>query len=193
MSHILYVEDDPFSRSVMQMVQQITPEPMILTVFEDSVNFEQRLLGLDPQPEVILLDIHVQPYSGFDMLQIIRTHSQLDAIPVVALTASVMNEEIQLLKESGFQGVIANHNVSLNVSSGEILGLLGDNSSIPANQDGQDLSGFLLTNANAGHQGLFWHCKQYRDRPGSASANRWRRLRWSPLGPKECGNRRKPG
>lgn len=107
MLNVLYVEDDPGSRDVVRMVQRMNPGVFELTVFDDSYDFEQRLLRLNPQPDLILLDIHVDPFTGFDMLAMIRNRPEYDATPVVALTASVMNEEVQILQDSGFHGVVS--------------------------------------------------------------------------------------
>lgn len=107
MTHVLYVEDDPLSREVVRMAQRMSPEICSLTVFENSQNFEEKLLGLSQQPDLILLDIHMKPYTGFDMLKMIRSHAEYDRTYVVALTASVMNEEVRLLQEAGFQGGIS--------------------------------------------------------------------------------------
>jgi CheY-like chemotaxis protein len=78
-----------------------------VTVFEDSVDFMNRVLALNPRPEVFLLDIHLKPYNGFEMLQMLRADAAFSNTPIIALTASVMNEEIQQLKTAGFSGVIA--------------------------------------------------------------------------------------
>jgi CheY-like chemotaxis protein len=77
------------------------------TIFEDSTDFLERLQTIQPPPDVILLDIHVKPYTGFEMLNMVRQLPAFQETPVIALTASVMNEEIQHLRDSGFQGVIA--------------------------------------------------------------------------------------
>jgi CheY-like chemotaxis protein len=105
MMKVLYVEDDRASRDVMRMAQRMNPDMLDLTVLEDSSDFEQRFLEI--QPELILLDIHVKPLTGFEMLKIVRAHSGYDAVPVVALTASVMSEEVELLKSAGFQGIVS--------------------------------------------------------------------------------------
>lgn len=107
MLNVLYVEDDPGSRDVVRMVQRMNPGTFNLTIFDDSYDFEQRLMQLNPQPDLILLDIHVDPFTGFDMLAMIRNRPEYDATPVVALTASVMNEEVQILQNSGFHGVVS--------------------------------------------------------------------------------------
>lgn len=107
MLRLLYVEDDANSRAVLQMAIRLCRGEYALTLFADSLDFEARLLNTDPPPDLILLDIHVQPLTGFDMLEIIRAYPQYDHVPVVALTASVMNEEIRTLQAAGFHGVIS--------------------------------------------------------------------------------------
>jgi two-component system cell cycle response regulator DivK len=107
MLNVLYVEDDPGSRQVMTIVERSYPGYMRPVVLPDSSNFEQYLLHMNPSPDVILLDIHVKPLTGFEMFHIIRSHAQFDHVPVMALTASVMNEEVVLLQQTGFQGVLS--------------------------------------------------------------------------------------
>jgi CheY-like chemotaxis protein len=104
---ILYVEDNPQNRKVMQLLLQGRMRLPHVTIFEDSTDFATRLSYLDPQPDVIFLDIHVQPYDGFEMLNMIRQRAWFSHTPVVALTASVMNEEVSKLKSAGFDGCLA--------------------------------------------------------------------------------------
>jgi CheY-like chemotaxis protein len=56
---------------------------------------------------LILLDIHLQPYSGFEILNMLRLDPNWRTMRVIALTASVMNEEVEKLKHCGFDGAIA--------------------------------------------------------------------------------------
>src|SRR5579859_2146250 len=102
----LYVEDDPLSRDVMQLLMQNGMGIERLTIWEDSSYFQQSLQKLPSCPNLILLDIHIQPYDGFEMLRTIRADERLSAAKVIALTASVMQEEIRKLQSSGFDGVI---------------------------------------------------------------------------------------
>jgi CheY-like chemotaxis protein len=100
----LYVEDDALSCEIMQIMMEGLGQTLV--VFEDSTDFMTRVETLTPQPNIIFLDIHVQPYSGFDMLSMLRQNPTHEKTKVVALTASVMNEEIARLKTSGFNGAI---------------------------------------------------------------------------------------
>jgi len=104
---ILYVEDDPLSRVVMEALLVRGMGYRKLVIFEDSQDFLPKLQSLPWKPDVIFLDIHVQPLDGFEMLQLIRQTPTYLSTKVVALTASVMNEEVKRLKDVGFNGVIA--------------------------------------------------------------------------------------
>ena len=105
--HFLYVEDDPTSRAVMEMLVRYWFADAELTIFEDSTDFITRLEALSSEPTIIFLDIHMQPYTGFEMLNMIQQHQGYTGSTVIALTASVMNEEVQQLEAAGFSGAIA--------------------------------------------------------------------------------------
>ena len=107
MQTILYVEDDAGSRKVMQYLVRGSLQDCKLIMYEDSHDFMNRLLMLEEQPTVILLEIHVEPISGFEMLQLLREHDYYKNLPILALTASVMNEEVAKLRRAGFDGVLA--------------------------------------------------------------------------------------
>ena len=49
----------------------------------------------------------MQPYDGFDLLIMLRNDPEFASSKVVALTASVMSEEVARLKRRGFDGAIA--------------------------------------------------------------------------------------
>jgi CheY-like chemotaxis protein len=104
---ILYVEDDPRSRKVMNLLLGRQMGLSHFTILEDSTDFLVRAEALQPKPDVVLLDIHMHPYNGFQMLTMLRESNKFKDTPVVALTASVMNEEVQSLKDAGFHGIIA--------------------------------------------------------------------------------------
>lgn len=104
---ILYVEDEPASRTVMTILVRQMMGLDNLFVFEDSTDIVAHIESLEPQPDLILLDIHLTPLDGFEVLTLLRAHPSYQARPIVALTASVMNEEVQQLRDAGFDGVIA--------------------------------------------------------------------------------------
>lgn len=102
----LYVEDDRLSRNVMEVLLRDMMGVTSYTIWESSEDFLHRLDSLTPMPDVMLLDIHMQPINGFEMLTLIRSQPKYKDRTVYALTASVMNEEVQQLRVAGFDGVI---------------------------------------------------------------------------------------
>ena len=102
----LYVEDDEFSRKVMQLLMEKAIIAQSMAVFEDSTNFMERVRALPQPPTVALLDIHVRPHSGFEMLKMLRADPLYIDTKVIALTASVTNEEVEQLRSAGFDGGI---------------------------------------------------------------------------------------
>ena len=103
---LLCVEDDPSNRLVMKLLVEKTLNARDYAIFGDSADFIPRVQSLPACPDIILLDIHVSPLNGFQMLRMIRDDPVYSNTKVVALTASVMNEEIERLRKSGFDGAI---------------------------------------------------------------------------------------
>lgn len=103
----LYVEDDALSREIMQMIMQMAMGIEHPVIFADSTSFMARVEALSPTPDIFLLDIHVAPHDGFAMLKMLRADSRFATARIVALTASVMNEEVDELRQAGFDGAIA--------------------------------------------------------------------------------------
>ncbi|PJF28784.1 MAG: hypothetical protein CUN52_11705 [Phototrophicales bacterium] len=104
---VLYVEDDPMSREVMNLLLTRRMKLSHVYIWDDNADFANRLASLPHKPDIIFLDIHMEPLDGFAMLDILRGDPAYAKIPVVALTASVMNEEVTLLRTKGFDGALA--------------------------------------------------------------------------------------
>jgi two-component system cell cycle response regulator DivK len=103
----LYVEDEPFSRQVMEILLSRAMGYQKYCIFDNSEQFIERVKALPCKPDLIFLDIHMKPYNGFELLKMLRQHPDYEQTRVVALTASVMNEEVDMLKRAGFDGAIA--------------------------------------------------------------------------------------
>ncbi len=102
----LYVEDDPMSRQVLELLLRYILVEVDLTVFEDSQDFEARIRALSPPPQVIFLDIQVEPYNGYEMLAMLRQNPDYEHATIIALTASVMTEDVEKLQQAGFDGLV---------------------------------------------------------------------------------------
>ncbi|MFN8531315.1 MAG: response regulator [Anaerolineae bacterium] len=103
---VLYVEDDLLSREIMILVFRRVLENPHLTIFENSARFMERLTLLPRPPQLILLDIYIEPHSGFEVLRMIRTHPDFAHTPVAAVTASSSPSELKRMMQAGFDGVI---------------------------------------------------------------------------------------
>ena len=104
---LAYVEDDENSILVMKMVVERVMGLPTLYVLQSRADFLQQVRGLGLVPDVFLLDIQMRPYDGVELLSMLRDDPQFSKCKVVALTASVTNEEVSLLKRGGFDGAIA--------------------------------------------------------------------------------------
>lgn len=104
---ILYVEDNAMSRTVMNTILQRRMKIAHVTLFEDSTDFMARVAQISPRPDIIFLDIHVEPLDGFAMLAHLRGSPTFANVKILAMTASVMNDEVERLRTAGFDGCIA--------------------------------------------------------------------------------------
>lgn len=104
---IAYVEDDEPSIYVMKMVVERLMKLKTFYVLQSNANFLQQVQKLGILPDLFLMDIQMKPHDGFELLTMLRSEARFDQCKVVAVTASVMNEEVMRLKKSGFDGAIA--------------------------------------------------------------------------------------
>lgn len=102
----LYVEDDTLSREVIRIALKDIMKFEKVWIFDSSENFLEQVKALGCAPDIILLDIHMRPLGGFEMLKLLRENSAFSKSRVIALTASVMSEEVEMLRKSGFNGAI---------------------------------------------------------------------------------------
>ena len=104
---LVYVEDDENSILVMKMVVERVMGLPTLHVLQSRADFIQQVKELGVVPDIFLLDIQMKPYGGIELLAMLRGDSNFKKSKVIALTASVTNEEVSLLKSSGFDGAIS--------------------------------------------------------------------------------------
>ena len=95
---ILIVEDDPNSRKLARDVLQAKGfETIEAGSAEDGL-----VLAQTRRPALILMDIQLPRMGGIEALQKLRADGTTRAIPVIAVTASVMSEQQQNVLEAGF-------------------------------------------------------------------------------------------
>jgi two-component system, cell cycle response regulator DivK len=102
MSTILIVEDNEKN---MKLVRDILQHKGYQTL--EAVNGEDGVrLAREHKPDLILMDIQLPDIDGITALRRIREDKALDAIPVLAVSASVMPEEQQKIVTSGFDAYV---------------------------------------------------------------------------------------
>ena len=95
---ILIVEDDPNSRKLVRDVLQVKGYQTI----ESETAEEGIRLAKEKHPALILMDIQLPGISGIEALKVLRADAQSKSIPVIAVTASVMNQQQNLITDAGF-------------------------------------------------------------------------------------------
>ena len=100
MALILIIEDDPNSRKLVRDVLQVKGYQTI----ESETAEEGLRLAKEQRPALILMDIQLPGISGIEALQRLRADPDTAAIPVIAVTASVMTAQQQNVLEAGFDG-----------------------------------------------------------------------------------------
>ena len=103
---ILYVEDDRFSRKVIEVLLTDVLPVRKLHLFENSESFMERLRGLPDKPSLIFLDIQMKPIDGYEVLKLLRASDDYKETTAIALTANVMAHDVDQLKKVGFDGLI---------------------------------------------------------------------------------------
>ena len=102
MSLILIVEDNEknmkLARDVLQVKGYTTIEA---TTGEDGVR-----LATERKPDLVLMDIQLPGINGIEALRTLRANPTTAHIPVIAVTASVMQQDRKLITEAGFDAYV---------------------------------------------------------------------------------------
>ena len=102
MSLILIVEDNEKNLKLGRDVLQVKGyETLEAGTAEDGIK-----IARDRMPNLILMDIQLPGMSGIEALKALRAEPATAAIPVVAITASVMQQDRQQIISAGFDGFI---------------------------------------------------------------------------------------
>jgi len=102
MSLVLIVEDNEKNmklvRDVLQVKGYATREAVTA---EDGIK-----LAIEHKPDLILMDIHLPGMNGIEALGVLRADPATASIPVIAVTASVMQQDRKLITDAGFEAYV---------------------------------------------------------------------------------------
>jgi CheY-like chemotaxis protein len=95
---ILIVEDQPLNRKLVRDVLQARG----YRTLESETGEEGVQLARAHQPALVLMDIQLPGINGIEALRQLRADAATRSIPVIAVTASAMQQNRQQILEAGF-------------------------------------------------------------------------------------------
>jgi two-component system, cell cycle response regulator DivK len=102
MSLVLIVEDNEKNLKLVRDVLQVKGyETIDAGTAEDGLK-----LARERKPDLVLMDIQLPGMNGIDALKALRADPATAGMPVVAITASVMQQDRQQIVSAGFDGFI---------------------------------------------------------------------------------------
>ena len=102
MSLILIIEDNPRNMKLVRDVLQVKGYTTL-----EAVNAEDGIvLATERIPDLILMDIQLPGMNGIDALRVLRGQPATAKIPIIAVTASVMQQDRKLITEAGFDAYV---------------------------------------------------------------------------------------
>jgi two-component system cell cycle response regulator DivK len=102
MSVILIVEDNEKNMKLVRDVLQVKG----YATLEAGTGEDGIRIAVERVPDLILMDIQLPGMNGIEALKVLRSDPATAPIPVIAVTASVMQQDRNLITEAGFDGYI---------------------------------------------------------------------------------------
>ena len=102
MARILIIEDNEKNLKLVRDVLQVKGH----TTFEAMTGEDGVRIAREELPDLVLMDIQLPGMNGIDALRVLRTDPQTAAIPVIAVTASVMQQDRKMITDAGFDAYV---------------------------------------------------------------------------------------
>ncbi len=99
---VLLVEDSEINRRFVK--DNLQQSGILVVEAENGAVAMQKLK--DTRPDLVLLDIMMPVMDGYEMVKKLKSSETLRGIPVIALTALAMKEDIERISGSGFDGFL---------------------------------------------------------------------------------------
>ena len=100
---VLYVEDNPANITLIEAILTLRPNLKVLTAPQGEIGLDLARAHL---PDLILLDLHLPDLSGDEVYSRLRADDRTRSIPVVALSADAMPNQIKKSLAMGFDAYI---------------------------------------------------------------------------------------
>lgn len=100
---IVYVEDNPANFVLVRKILEVHGQYVV----EQAASGEEGLSRIDADPPaLVLLDLDLPGMSGLDLARRLKADPRLRSIPIVAISASVMKDERNQVREAGCVGFL---------------------------------------------------------------------------------------
>ena len=103
-ARVLYVEDNPANLKLVEQIVKRHPHVELLMAPSGGLGLD---LARSHRPDLMLLDIHLPDIDGFQVLARLRADAQMRHMPVVAVTAQAMPDDVKRVLAAGFDGYLA--------------------------------------------------------------------------------------
>ena len=100
---ILYIEDNPSNLRLMAQLLRQRPHIKLLDALEPGIGIK---LAIQEKPDLILLDINLPGMNGYEALEQLKKHKDTNNIPVIAVSANAMPQDITKGEAAGFNDYI---------------------------------------------------------------------------------------
>ncbi|MEQ6916373.1 response regulator [Halomonas aquatica] len=96
---VLYIEDNPAN---LLVVEKLLRGRSHIRLFTAEVAEQGIAMARDQRPALILLDINLPGLNGFEVLEILRNDPMNRGVPIVAVSAITMPDDIKRARRAGF-------------------------------------------------------------------------------------------
>ncbi len=100
---ILYIEDNPANLRLVTRLLADFSNAHMWSAHEPLLGLK---LAIEHQPDLILLDINLPGINGYELLQQLRAQDETRNIPVIAISANAMPQDIKKGLDAGFDDYI---------------------------------------------------------------------------------------
>jgi CheY-like chemotaxis protein len=99
MHALLCIEDNPANMRLVEQIIARHPDIRLLTAMTGYSGIE---IARESRPDVILMDINLPDINGFDALEVLRSEPATARIPVIAVSANAMPQDVERGMKAGF-------------------------------------------------------------------------------------------
>jgi two-component system cell cycle response regulator DivK len=99
---VLVVDDNPISR---ELIREVLENSDLIVVEAENGEEALNMIMLE-RPDLVLLDIQLPVFDGYEVLRRVRSDPRLGKLPVIALTAYAMQQDREKALAAGFDDYV---------------------------------------------------------------------------------------